>query len=799
MPSLTDLDQAWGPAAATGALAGLRVIDLGHYIAGPLTATMLADQGATVIRINPPGGPRRSGPENAFLHRRRRIIELNLKDERDVSRAQKLIASADVVIENFRPGVAERLGVGPERSCAHNPRLLYCSLPGFGKSDPRAAQPGWEGVVMAAAGAYTSDVSWTSIPGTADLPTASTPSHLPLASVFAAMEAALGIAAALIARDRDGRGQWIEVALFDALFEAIGNRAFSRERNRPVYTHFGSGFYHCADGRYVAFFGGFFRHLQWLVEIMGGQSWIEEGLVNFERLKSDREAEAEVRRRMTAIFATKSAAEWETLSRRHGLPLGMLRSTSEWIDEPHAVRSGTLIDISDPELGHIRVPGSAAVLHGIDEHCPAIRSGVANDLSIIEAIDAELEASGPSDRVVASSGRDKYPARALPLAGVKVIDLTRILAAPTASKLLGQLGADVIKIDQDPDEMEANGPMPFAHEHVNRGKRTMIFDVKSEEGLDIFKRLANAADVVVQNSTMGVAERLGIGWTSLQSYAPNTILVYLNANGREGPWAGDRGYADLATMLTGISARAIGDDIPASGSWVALHTPPWSYTDYAAGVLGAFGAVLALHERARSGKARLVETSLLRATALEQLLEIFEPLGADGRPIRAPAPDNGEFPNDIAGVPLSRIYRTADAALFVHIPENRLDAALQAIGVGKAARASGASGQGVASLLADALAALSTADAAHALLGAGVGAHQAMSVEQLMETGGMADQRGLRLEDNSPVFGTVLMPGPVIRFAETPMRRGFLPGSFGCDRKDILATFAPAQEGASCA
>src|SRR4051794_6522317 len=111
------------------AFQGIRVIDFGQYIAGPLTAMLLADQGADVIRIDPPGGPRLKTPANATWNRGKRSIVLDLKQPDDLAVARGLVESADVVVENFRPGVMARLGLGPEAMTAANPRLVYCSLP----------------------------------------------------------------------------------------------------------------------------------------------------------------------------------------------------------------------------------------------------------------------------------------------------------------------------------------------------------------------------------------------------------------------------------------------------------------------------------------------------------------------------------------------------------------------------------------------------------------------------------------------------------------------------------------------
>src|SRR5262252_2379404 len=112
----------------TGALAGVRVIDFGHYIAGPLAAVMLSDQGADVIHIDPPGGPRWKTPADAFFNRGKRRIGLDLKTASDLSTAQRLVASADVVIENLRPGVMDRLGLGAPALMERHPRLIYCSI-----------------------------------------------------------------------------------------------------------------------------------------------------------------------------------------------------------------------------------------------------------------------------------------------------------------------------------------------------------------------------------------------------------------------------------------------------------------------------------------------------------------------------------------------------------------------------------------------------------------------------------------------------------------------------------------------
>ena len=203
-----------------GALDGIRVIDFGQYIAGPLAAVMLGDQGADVIHVDPPGGPRWKTEADAFLQRGKRRISLDLKSPYDRETAGRLVDSADVVIENFRPGTMDRLGLGADSATERNPRLIYCSIPGFAPDDPRADMQAWEGILDAATD--------NCIPRAGEEPPGwdwSRPfySALTLASNFGAFLGATGVVMALIARHRTGRGQRVEAPLFDAMFTLIGH------------------------------------------------------------------------------------------------------------------------------------------------------------------------------------------------------------------------------------------------------------------------------------------------------------------------------------------------------------------------------------------------------------------------------------------------------------------------------------------------------------------------------------------------------------------------------------------------
>ena len=204
-----------------GPLAGLRVLDFGHFIAGPLAGVFLADQGAEVIQVRNPRARMWDSNTEATLARGKRSVDADLRELTEQQRILALAAECDVVLENFRPGVMERLGLGYETVLAVNPGVIYVSMPGYSRHDPRAHLPVWDGTINAASGLYTD----LSIGGVAvDLPPAYTPLTLP--SVYAGLWGAISTLAALYARQSHGHGDRIEVPLMDAAMSAAAGVIF---------------------------------------------------------------------------------------------------------------------------------------------------------------------------------------------------------------------------------------------------------------------------------------------------------------------------------------------------------------------------------------------------------------------------------------------------------------------------------------------------------------------------------------------------------------------------------------------
>lgn len=214
------------PAAA--ALAGLRVLEFSRVLAGPWCGMQLADLGADVIKIEPPGGddtrgygpPFRDGFSAYFscCNRGKRSITLDLRHPGTRPLLARMLERADVVIQNFRPGAAEALGLGAGDALTINPRLVYCAITGYGSTGPGADRPGYDFVVQAESGLM-------SITGPAD--GAASKVGVAVADLFAGLDASTAILAALYARERSGRGQAIEISLFDAQLQALANIASS--------------------------------------------------------------------------------------------------------------------------------------------------------------------------------------------------------------------------------------------------------------------------------------------------------------------------------------------------------------------------------------------------------------------------------------------------------------------------------------------------------------------------------------------------------------------------------------------
>ena len=736
-----------------GPLTGLRVVDFGQYVAGPLAAVLLADQGADVIHVDPPGGPRLPGAPDAFLNRGKRRVTFDLKTASGRDAARGLAATGDVVIENFRPGVLARLGLDLDLLRAENPRMITCSLPGFGADDPRAALRGYEGVVAAATanceprvGEEPPGWDWTR----------PTYSALPLASSFAAYLAAVSIVMALIARRRTGRGQRVDVPLFDAMFTLIGHSgAYADERGlhppRPIHVR-GSGAFRCKDDRYVQFDTSSPRHLPWFARAAGLLGRWETDLLDLAATARP-EVNERLHTRLRAEFETRTAVEWEELGNAAGAAIGFIRTPAEWISTEHARRTHAVAHVADPEFGPIWCAGVPVALSEYPNPQPAPRRLPGADT---DDVLAELADLPPRETPVGAE-----PELDQPLGGLRVLDLGLALAGPTCGRILAEFGAEVVKI---------GNPAAGVSGYLNRGKDSLLLDLTKLPGQEVYWRLVEHADVVLENFSPGTAERLAIGYDEVRARRPSVVYTSISCYGLGGPWTHWRGWERQGQAVTGIMERTAQPSV----------LGPYNIVDIGTGILGAFATALALYDRQATGRGQLASASLAQTGTYHQALFMFD------FPGYRPAEPRGYLA--LGEGPLQRYYRAADRWFFLAgQPQDRPALAE----LTQRPEVADLTGDALAAALEAAFAGLQASTVVDRLTAADIAAHVVVPVADLM-TDALVRTRGLSVTQQVEGAGSCTMPGVSVRLSGTPARVGRPPGRPGDDAEAVLAAVGMA-------
>jgi crotonobetainyl-CoA:carnitine CoA-transferase CaiB-like acyl-CoA transferase len=349
----------------TDALAGLRILDLTRLLPGPLATTLLADFGADVIKIEevgrgdyerqiPPIGPGDSGYRFHLVNRNKRSVALNLKDPRGVDVFRRLADEADVVVEGFRPGVVARLGIAYEQLRERNPRLIYCSISGYGQAGPYAHLAGHDINYLALGGVL-------SLTGTPELPALP---GVQIADIGVAQMALVGILLALAARERTGRGQLVDVSMLDTAIFWLSGRAqwwFGEqtvpERGALPGTGASPGYnvYRTRDDKLIAV--GCLEPHFWarLCTVLGLPELADEQSPQGGRRE-------EIFALLRARFAERTRDEWFTLLREADACGTPVLDIGEVWDDPHVRDRGMLATVEHPTHGEILQIGVPIVL-----------------------------------------------------------------------------------------------------------------------------------------------------------------------------------------------------------------------------------------------------------------------------------------------------------------------------------------------------------------------------------------------------------------------------------------------------
>ena len=690
-----------------GPLAGVNVIDLGHYYAGPMAAMLLADQGANVIRIVRPGDTELPEQQYRLLNRNKKLLTLDLKTSEDKAQAESLIENADVLIENFRPGVMKRLGLDYLSVKENNPGLVYLSLPGFASTDKeRAHIQAWEGVLGAAAGIYRNT---SYVREYLNFPPVYSP--VPVNSMFGGVQGATAVMAALLAREAHGYGTVIEVSLAEAGMSAFGfkfcfspflldrtlqfrnpdsqtakvvweeqsincfspsdlpEQSIQKLANSlrafwpdPLYQY-----HRCAGGRHIkmACWGGVSAE-RFLKALGIYQQLLSEGFVNvsphnigkqpcdilldnnisnFQQMSDPRKQR--LRQMISEAFLAKTAEQWDA-ELGEQVASAMVRTRDEYLALEPMMASGVLTHLDDGQ-SILTVPGRFVDVTGPEDKL----INTYEEAEFISAAQADALFEHKEIGKVVQGERPRQNKGDL-LNGLKVLEISNGIAGPMCGYLLAQYGADIIKLEH-PDSKGIQALMV----EVNQGKRSILTDLKTAPGQEILQRLVSTVNVLVNNKLDPIAERLGISHTQLKSINPGIVSCQISACGGtwRGGWERRYGFDPIAQAITGllIEYGSLEEPHDHEGTMIA---------DSMCGYGMAFGALLGVWQKCKTGYAGEVRTSLLGASNFIQLPHMIAEHGS-----RYQVEASGQFA--LGEHPWQRMYECEDGWIYVAATKER--------------------------------------------------------------------------------------------------------------------------------
>ena len=607
-----------------GLLAGIRVVDLSSSWVGAHMGLFFADQGAEVVCVEPPGGSSLRGSAAwAFLGRGKHSVVADLARPEGVQRARRLARAADVVVETWRPGTAERMGLGYDDLAAGNPGLVYTSVSGFGSKGPLAGLAGYEALVMAKLGFAVQFTSFTPRGGPAYC-------SVPYATFSAAHTALHGTLAALYERERSGLGQRVESSLAQGMaaqdpwrwFLAFIARQYPEayEAAAPigddgVPNHsfaFRLLVALSSDGHWMQFsqvsphlFAAFLRALglDWMLD---HPEW--SSVPEFD----DRDRRQELWERMLTAVRSRTLAQWnEVFDEDPDVWAEVFRHGAELLDHPQVVHDGRVVSIEDPERGPVRQPGPLVADRATGRGCGGPPPGLGCDAVTASweaaprrpvGSDAEASGAAPLADVDAGAsgtapladvnggasgvaplagvdagasgaaplaGVDAAASGAAPLAGVAVVEFGTYYAAPYAGAILADFGARVIKVESlagEPMRTIMGFPEAGAAKSL-QGKQSIALDLNTGEGRAVVHRLVAGADIVMQSYRAGAAARLGIDAASLQAVNPDVVYVSSPGYGPGGPCGHRPAFAPTIGAGAGAGWRNVGPAVDPSGQF----------------------------------------------------------------------------------------------------------------------------------------------------------------------------------------------------------------------------------------
>jgi crotonobetainyl-CoA:carnitine CoA-transferase CaiB-like acyl-CoA transferase len=625
-----------------GPCTGLTVLDFSLGMPGALCTLVMADCGAEVIKVEPPGGdPFRFQPAWISWNRGKQGIVLDLSTPEGRTQALQLAGAADVLVESFRPGDMADWGLAYDTLSQLYPRLVYCSITGFGQKGPLRRVKGYEGVVAAKAGRMLNLQGQPNRDGPVY-------SAVYTGSWHASQAAVRGIIGALRVRDLCGRGQWVQTSIVQTLASPHDNnvgdgglvpmqlrrRDPQRFAGRPRGRGLSSTGYipvRTKDGAWLQHANQRVPHIQGHLKAIGlGHLLEDERFKQVPAISSDnREL---LRREILRKQLEKTADEWMEIYLLDGnIAAELYRTSIQAMNHPAVLANGTVVTIHDPRVGPLR---TVAPLVDFKD-TPGEPSGPAPDVGqhtaeVLERLRPRAAAAGSGVAAAA-----KVPAH--PLSGVTILDLATIQAGPYGAALLADLGARVIKIDATDrhlDEGRRSTVQAMADARTYAGKECLQVDLQTPEGKEIVHRLIAKADVLSHNYRLGVPERLRVDWETCRQINPRLVHVWMGTYGANGGHARRPGAHPIPGAVMGGAMRQMGrgmppppeaimdiEEIVEATRWIMKSN--WG-PDQNASAAVATGIILGLRARDLTGKGQPVHITMLNANAWTNADEYYD-------------------------------------------------------------------------------------------------------------------------------------------------------------------------------
>lgn len=616
---------------APAPLSGLRIIDMAGDAAA-FCPKLLADLGAEVVKVEPPGGcpSRQSGPFvnnqpaadgslSFWYHNSGKCsVTLDLENGSDRQKFIHLAASSDVIVDSFRPGFLESVGLDYTSLASVNPGLVMASVTGFGQRGPYA-QYKYSSLIAAASGGQ---MYVCGRPGRPPLkPYGDQPYYT--ASLFAAC----GILLALRCRELTGRGQHIDISLQEAVAAALEHVLVQYHYGGTVARRQGglqwnaaSDIFPCRDGHALITFG---REWDTLVELLDSRGVAADLAHPAWRDGDFRRQHVDNIQEILAFWSClQDKDEVFRLGQDMRFPWAEVNSVHDVMDNEQLGGRGYFVKAEHPlKPGGFKVPRPGinfadAPVH--DWKPPTRGNGENGDLDeLIKRWDApagtplrfqKRHSDEPGDETICRGGFSNLfdNEGALPLEGIRVLDFTWMLAGPYATRLLADFGAEVIKVQSSltATGAEQNGTGYFAS--WNRNKLGITLDLSRAEARQLALELVRECDLVMENFTPRVMDGWGLGYSDLRLIKPDIVMVSLSGFGHSGPW---RNYTALGTTvqaLSGLTQLTSYDGGRPDGIGFA-------YADHISGLYAALAALAALRRRDRHGQGAYVDISELEA------------------------------------------------------------------------------------------------------------------------------------------------------------------------------------------